>query len=77
MNNEYQTITNQNINYQNVNQNRKQTNLKPLLYILISILIILIGLIIVFSLNKKDIKTRTFMIYMVGSDLESRGYMGT
>lgn len=72
-----QNTMNQNINYQNVNQNRKQTNLKPLLYILISILIILIGLIIVFSLNKKDIKTRTFMIYMVGSDLESRGYMGT
>lgn len=77
MNNEYQNMTNAIPNYGNVNPNKKQPNLKPLLYILIGILAILIGLIVIFSINKKDLTTRTFMIYMVGSDLESRSSMGT
>lgn len=73
----YQNINNTTTNYKKINSIKKQPNLKILLYILIGILTSLIGLIVVFSINKKDIATRTFMIYMVGSDLESRSSMGT
>lgn len=73
MNNGYQSV----VNYNNGYATKKKNNLKILLYILIGILALLICLIVVFSLNKKDFTTRTFMIYMVGSDLESEGSMGT
>lgn len=59
------------------NNENKNKSLKIIFYILLGILAILISLIIVFLLTKKDFTTRTFMIYMVGSDLESRNSMGT
>jgi len=77
MNNVYQNTMNTTPNYGNVNSTNKKPNLKIILYILIGVLALLIGLIVVFSFNKRDFSTRTFMIYMVGSDLESRGSMGT
>lgn len=73
MNNGYQSV----VNYNNGYTTKKKNNLKILLYTLIGVLALLICLIIVFSLTKKDFTTRTFMIYMVGSDLESEGSMGT
>ena len=77
MNNVYQNTMNTTSNYKNVNVTKKEPNLKIIFYILIGILALLIGLIIIFSFNKMKFSTRTFMIYMVGSDLESRGSMGT
>lgn len=77
MNNVYQNTMITTPNYGNVNSTNKKTNLKIILYILIGVLALLIGLIVVFSFSKRDFSTRTFMIYMVGSDLESRGSMGT
>ncbi|MGM9881742.1 MAG: clostripain-related cysteine peptidase [Bacilli bacterium] len=77
MNNVYQNTMNNSPNYGNVNSTNKKPNLKIILYILIGVLTLLIGLIVVFSFSKRDFSTRTFMIYMVGSDLESRGSMGT
>ena len=64
-------------NYSSVDTMKKQPDLKKVLYVLIGVLALLVILIAVFLVNKKDISTRTFMIYMVGSDLESKSSMGT
>ena len=73
----YLNNENNTLNYENVNSVKKKNHLKISLYALIGILALLIGLIILFSFRKRDFSTRTFMIYMVGSDLESKGSMGT
>ena len=64
-------------NYSSVDSMKKQPDLKEVLDVLIGVLALLVILIAVFLVNKKDISTRTFMIYMVGSDLESKSSMGT
>lgn len=74
MNNEINTTI---PNYSSVSTMKKQPDLKKVLYVLIGVLALLVILIAVFLVNKKDISTRTFMIYMVGSDLESKSSMGT
>ena len=77
MNNTYQNMINTKSNCENVNSIKKEHNFKIILCILTVILVLLILLIIIFLFNKKDSSTRTFMIYMVGSDLESKNSMGT
>lgn len=74
MNNQYQNVANVNVMNK---QNKTTDNFKTILIIMLSVLTLLIGLIVVFALKGNNIKTRTFMIYMVGADLESRGSMGT
>ena len=74
MNNQYQNVANVNVMNK---QNKTTYNFKTILIIMLSVLTLLIGLIVVFALKGNNIKTRTFMIYMVGADLESRGSMGT
>ena len=64
-------------NYSSTNSLKKKFDLKIILYVLIGILFLLISLIVIFSVKKNDSSTRTFMIYMVGSDLESKGSMGS
>ena len=70
------TILNQ-VNYQNININKKK---KPNKYIFIIggivLVTLIISLIFVLNFKNKNIK-RTFMIYMVGADLESDGGMAT
>ena len=64
-----------------VSNNTKKKNWKPVLFILP--ILIIIPFLILFLLNlqeddaKHEEKHRTFMIYMVGSDLESTGSMAT
>lgn len=59
-----------------VPQNNKTNN--KLLYIIIALLVVIIlGSLALLKLNNKVSKTRTIMIYMVGSDLESRGGLAT
>ncbi len=64
-------------NCSSVDIRKKRVDLKKILYILIGVLSLLVILIVVSLVNKNDISTRTFMIYMVGSDLESNNSMGT
>ena len=62
----------------NLNNSKNGSKLNIILYIMISILVLLIvsiGIVVVSKNNSGT--TRTFMIYMVGSDLESKGSMGT
>lgn len=74
MNNQYQNVANVNVMNK---QNKTTDNFKTILIIMLAVLTLLIGLIVVFALKGNNVKTRTFMIYMVGADLESRGSMGT
>lgn len=74
MNNEINTTI---PNYSSVDTMKKQPDLKKVLYVLLCVLVLLVILIAIFLVNRKNISTRTFMIYMVGADLESNGSMGT
>ena len=74
MNNEINTTI---PNYSSVDTMKKQPDLKKVLYVLLCVLVLLLILIAIFLVNRKNISTRTFMIYMVGADLESNGSMGT
>lgn len=74
MNNEINTTI---PNYSSVDTMKKQPDLKKVLYVLLCVLVLLLILIVIFLVNRKNISTRTFMIYMVGADLESNGSMGT
>ena len=56
---------------------KKPIDLKKVFYILIGVFVLLVSLIVISLVNRKDIATRTFMIYVVGADLESKGSMGT
>lgn len=58
------------------NQKRNEITLNIIMSSLIIAFVILFGLIII-NVTKEKIRTRTFMIYMVGSDLESKNSMGT
>ena len=58
---------------QSIQSDRKKRNYKPVFFIIIGIIIIGIVLTLIFT---KD-KTRTIMIYMVGSNLESESQIGT
>ena len=65
MNNQYQNIAN--INVMN-KQNKTTDKFKIILTAMLAVLTLLIGLIIIFSIKGNNVKTRTFMIYMVGAD---------
>lgn len=60
------------------NQQKKKKSFKPLIFCLVIILVIVlvIGFIVLFSGNDKNY-TRTMMIYMVGSNLESESGLAT
>ena len=61
----------------NLNNSKNGSKLNIILYIMISILVLLIVAIGIVVVSKNNGTTRTFMIYMVGSDLESKSSMGT
>lgn len=61
----------------NLNNSKNGSKLNVILYIMISILVLLIIAIGIVVVSKNNGTTRTFMIYMVGSDLESKSSMGT
>ncbi len=66
----------------NIVEYRKNTNKKRTMYIfivfvLVISLFLLVTLLSMHSFNKHGKKNRTFMIYMVGSDLESNGKIAT
>ncbi len=66
----YNYYTNQNTN---INQNKS----KKLLYIIIILLLVIIITVVGLLSNSKKSYSRTIMIYMVGSNLESRGGIAT
>ena len=61
----------------NLNNSKNGSKLNVILYIMLSILVLLIIAIGIVVVSKNNGTTRTFMIYMVGSDLESKSSMGT
>ena len=78
----YNTIYNGNSFYNNYNNdsNKNKKNTKKILTIIFcSLIIIAIAIFAYFTFfkNSNDKKNRTFMIYMVGSDLESKSKQGT
>ena len=73
-------LNNQINNYQPSNNNTKKKNWKKA-FVILSVLVIvpLLAMLFInmFTVEKQGYKHRTFMIYMVGSDLESDGSMAT
>jgi len=75
MNNNYQNIF---VGYNlDVKEQKKNKKLKTILFVMIGVLFLLVSLIGICLFNANNGSTRTFMIYMVGSDLESKSSMGT